>query len=209
MLCALRRLEDLIARYPLRGLKGPVGTQLDLLTLLRRRCRQGRGAGARDRRGRSASRPCSEAVGQVYPRSLDFDVVSAVYQLAAGPSSFATTLRLMAGHRARVGGLQGRPGGLLGHAAQDQHAQLRAHQRPARGAGGARGDGERARRRPMERGRRLVLGRAPRGAARGDVRDRRPARDVRDRRRRNGGLRGRCGCRARARRPRSSPPRRC
>ncbi len=37
------------------------------------------------------------SVGQVYPRSLDFDVVSALVQLAAGPSNLATTIRLMAG----------------------------------------------------------------------------------------------------------------
>jgi len=36
-------------------------------------------------------------VGQVYPRSLDLDVVSALVQAAAGPSSLATTIRLMAG----------------------------------------------------------------------------------------------------------------
>jgi adenylosuccinate lyase len=38
------------------------------------------------------------SVGQVYPRSLDFDVVSTLVQLAAGPSSLAKTIRLMAGH---------------------------------------------------------------------------------------------------------------
>ncbi len=96
MLCALRRLEDLIARYPLRGLKGPVGTQLDLLTLF------GGDAEKVAALEREIARTLGfasvlEAVGQVYPRSLDFDVLSAVYQLAAGPSSFATTLRLMAG----------------------------------------------------------------------------------------------------------------
>jgi adenylosuccinate lyase len=37
------------------------------------------------------------SVGQVYPRSLDLDVVSALVQVAAGPSSLATTIRLMAG----------------------------------------------------------------------------------------------------------------
>jgi adenylosuccinate lyase len=36
-------------------------------------------------------------VGQVYPRSLDLDVVAALVQAAAGPSSLATTIRLMAG----------------------------------------------------------------------------------------------------------------
>ena len=38
------------------------------------------------------------SVGQVYPRSLDFDVVSALVQLVSGPSNLATTVRLMAGH---------------------------------------------------------------------------------------------------------------
>ena len=37
------------------------------------------------------------SVGQVYPRSLDFDVLSALVQLTAGPSNLATTIRLMAG----------------------------------------------------------------------------------------------------------------
>jgi adenylosuccinate lyase len=37
------------------------------------------------------------SVGQVYPRSLDFDVVSALVQVASAPSSLATTIRLMAG----------------------------------------------------------------------------------------------------------------
>jgi adenylosuccinate lyase len=39
-----------------------------------------------------------DSVGQVYPRSLDWDVLSALVQVAAAPSSFATTLRLMAGN---------------------------------------------------------------------------------------------------------------
>ena len=46
----------------------------------------------------SASTRCSTSVGQVYPRSLDFEVVTALVQLAAGPSNLATTIRLMAGH---------------------------------------------------------------------------------------------------------------
>ncbi|MDA7598351.1 lyase family protein, partial [bacterium] len=37
-------------------------------------------------------------VGQVYPRSLDLQVVAALNGIASGPSSFAKTLRLMAGH---------------------------------------------------------------------------------------------------------------
>ena len=37
-------------------------------------------------------------VGQVYPRSLDFEVVSLLVRLSSAPSSFAKTLRIMAGH---------------------------------------------------------------------------------------------------------------
>ncbi|MGH9216637.1 MAG: lyase family protein, partial [Acidimicrobiales bacterium] len=37
-------------------------------------------------------------VGQVYPRSLDLDVVSSLAQAVAGPSTLALTIRLMAGH---------------------------------------------------------------------------------------------------------------
>jgi adenylosuccinate lyase len=96
MLWALRGLEELIARYPLRGLKGAVGTQLDLLTLF---------GGAADKVAALEAEIARTlgfgavlgAVGQVYPRGLDFAVLSALYQLAAGPSSFAKTLRLMAG----------------------------------------------------------------------------------------------------------------
>ena len=38
------------------------------------------------------------AVGQVYPRALDYEVLSALYTLTSGPSSFAKTLRIMAGN---------------------------------------------------------------------------------------------------------------
>jgi adenylosuccinate lyase len=37
------------------------------------------------------------STGQVYPRSLDFEVLTALVQLAAAPSNVATTVRLMAG----------------------------------------------------------------------------------------------------------------
>ena len=46
------------------------------------------------------------SVGQVYPRSLDHDVLSALVQLAAGPSSLATTIRLMAGAELATEGFQ-------------------------------------------------------------------------------------------------------
>ena len=96
LLVALARLDDLIARYPARGIKGPVGTQQDMLDLLG-------GAGVVDQleelvMAHMGFHSRFDNVGQVYPRSLDFDVVSALVQLASGPSSLAITIRLMAGN---------------------------------------------------------------------------------------------------------------
>jgi len=48
----------------------------------------------------------ADSVGQVYPRSLDFEFVSALVQVASGPSSLATTLRLMAGHELATEGFK-------------------------------------------------------------------------------------------------------
>ncbi len=97
LLVAYERLADLVARYPLRGIKGPVGTAQDQLDLL-----DGDPAKLADLEQRVAEHlgftRVLDSVGQVYPRSLDLDVVSALAQLAAGPSSLATTIRLMAGH---------------------------------------------------------------------------------------------------------------
>ncbi|HAN72487.1 MAG TPA: adenylosuccinate lyase, partial [Actinobacteria bacterium] len=79
-----------------RGIKGPVGTAQDMLDLM----------GSEGRLAQLESAVADhlgfthvlDSVGQVYPRSLDLDVVSALMQVAAGPSSLATTIRLMAGH---------------------------------------------------------------------------------------------------------------
>jgi adenylosuccinate lyase len=96
MLVALERLDDLIARYPLRGIKGPVGTAQDQLDLL-----DGDPAKLAALEQQVADhlgfRRVLTSVGQIYPRSLDFDVVSALVQAVSGPSSLATTIRLMAG----------------------------------------------------------------------------------------------------------------
>lgn len=97
LLIGLERLEDLVSRYPVRGVKGAVGTQLDLLTLLEGDAEKVTQLELSIREHLGLPRSLTN-VGQVYPRSLDFDVVSALVQLASGPGSFARTLRLMAGH---------------------------------------------------------------------------------------------------------------
>ncbi len=97
LLVALGRVEELLARYPLRGLKGPVGTSADQLDLLggdAERLEQLEVAVAQ----RLGFADHLASVGQVYPRSLDLDVVAALVQAAAGPANLATTIRLMAGH---------------------------------------------------------------------------------------------------------------
>ena len=96
LLVATTRISELIARYPVRGLKGAVGTQLDQLTLLGGRADK---VAELERRvlKHLGFRASLDSVGQVYPRSLDFEVVTALHQLGAAAASFATTLRLMAG----------------------------------------------------------------------------------------------------------------
>ena len=105
MLAAFTRLDEIANRYPARGLKGAVGTQLDQFTLL--------GGDAKKVAKLEASvlkhlgfKATLNAVGQVYPRSLDFEVVSALHQVGAAAASFATTLRLMAGQGLLTEGFQ-------------------------------------------------------------------------------------------------------
>ena len=94
---ALTRLSELLARYPLRGIKGPMGTAQDMLDLFDGDT--GRLASLEQRVADFLGfTTVLTSVGQVYPRSLDHEVISALVQLGAGPSSFAHTVRLMAGH---------------------------------------------------------------------------------------------------------------
>ena len=95
LLFAYERLAGLQDRYPMRGIKGPVGTAQDSIDLL----------------GSAASHAQLEiaiaqelgfsrvldSTGQIYPRSFDYDVVTTLVQLASAPSSLATSIRLMAG----------------------------------------------------------------------------------------------------------------
>ena len=96
LLLSYDRLTDLIERYPLRGIKGPVGTAQDMLDLL------DGDAAALAALERSVADHLGfarvlDSVGQVYPRSLDYDVVTTLVQVASAPSNAATTIRLMAG----------------------------------------------------------------------------------------------------------------
>ncbi|MGI8761738.1 MAG: adenylosuccinate lyase [Jatrophihabitantaceae bacterium] len=125
LLVALARLDALIARYPLRGVKGPVGTSQDMLDLL---------GGDASKLARLEARVAEHlgfthtlsSVGQVYPRSLDYDVLSALVQLAAAPSSLATTIRLLAGNELVTEGFQH---GQVGSSAMPQKMNTRSAER--------------------------------------------------------------------------------
>jgi adenylosuccinate lyase len=105
LLVAYERVEHLLDNYPLRGLKGPVGTQQDQLDLL-----DGDQSKLDDIEDAIAEhlgfRRVLGAVGQVYPRSLDFEVVSTLVQAAAAPANLAKSIRLMAGHDLVTEGFQ-------------------------------------------------------------------------------------------------------
>jgi adenylosuccinate lyase len=96
LLGSYRRLSSLRHDFAIRGIKGPVGSQQDQLDLL----------GSVERVERLERAVADHlgvpnvlgAVGQVYPRSRDLDVVATLLSLASGPANLALTIRLMAGH---------------------------------------------------------------------------------------------------------------
>jgi adenylosuccinate lyase len=125
LLVAYQRVEELLDRYPLRGIKGPVGTSQDMLDLL---------GGDRVRLEALERRVADHlgfahilvSTGQVYPRSLDLDVISALAQAAAGPSNLATSIRLMAGHELVTEGFQA---GQVGSSAMPHKMNTRSCER--------------------------------------------------------------------------------
>ena len=93
LLFAHTALKELIARLPLRGIKGPVGTSQDALDVMGKDFAKLEKSIA----GEFDFENTWVSVGQIYPRSVDFEVVSKLLQIASAPSSMATTIRLMAG----------------------------------------------------------------------------------------------------------------
>jgi len=125
ILQAYSKLNNLIENYPLRGIKGPVGTSQDMLDLFE----------SDEKKVQKLEQIVSKhlgfenvltSVGQIYPRSLDFDVVSTLFMVAAGPSSLATTIRLMAGHDLVTEGFQA---GQVGSSAMPHKMNTRSCER--------------------------------------------------------------------------------
>jgi adenylosuccinate lyase len=86
-------LKELIVRLPLRGIKGPVGTSQDALDAMGKDFVNLEKSIAEE----FGFENTWTSVGQIYPRSVDFEVVSKLLQIASAPSSMAITIRLMAG----------------------------------------------------------------------------------------------------------------
>ena len=125
LLDGVQRLDDFLARMRVRGIKGPVGTSQDLLDLFdgdvaRVQAMEERVAGYLGFADTYLS------VGQVYPRSADFDALTALVQLASGPANLATTIRLMAGHELVTEGFQA---GQVGSSAMPHKMNTRSCER--------------------------------------------------------------------------------
>lgn len=95
LLLAFEDLEHFLATYPMRGIKGPMGTQQDMIGQL------GSDGLAmeyenlvREELGFPRTLTC---VGQVYPRALDFKALSHLAALASAMGNFSNMVRLMAG----------------------------------------------------------------------------------------------------------------
>jgi len=93
LLFAYTALKELRVRLPLRGIKGPVGTSQDALDAMGKDFANLENSIAKE----FGFENTWASVGQIYPRSVDFEVVSKLLQIASAPSSMATTIRLMAG----------------------------------------------------------------------------------------------------------------
>ena len=95
LLFAYERLVSLQDRYPMRGIKGPVGTAQDSIDLLS--SSDSHTALELAIANELGFNRVLDSTGQIYPRSFDYDVVTTLVQLASAPSSLATSIRLMAG----------------------------------------------------------------------------------------------------------------
>ena len=124
LIFSLSSLDELITRLPLRGLKGPTGTGADQILAL------GSAKDLAKLEDQIAENFGFEntltSVGQIYPRSIDFEVVSKLLQIASAPSSFATTIRLMAGSKLASEGFKA---GQVGSSAMPHKMNSRSSER--------------------------------------------------------------------------------
>ncbi|MBT3408780.1 adenylosuccinate lyase [Candidatus Woesearchaeota archaeon] len=124
LLYHIKKFDFFIEQYPLRGIKGPVGTQVDMLNLL-----------GSDKKVYDLEKMVAhelgfeqvlDSVGQIYPRSLDFDLVSNLVGLSSASENFTNTIRLMAGYNLLTEGFKP---GQVGSAAMPHKQNTRTSER--------------------------------------------------------------------------------
>jgi adenylosuccinate lyase len=93
LLFAYSHLENLLIRLPIRGIKGAIGTSTDINELVG----DSHNEIEKDLSKAFEFSQILESPAQIYPRSIDFEVVSTLNQIAATPSTIATNIRLMSG----------------------------------------------------------------------------------------------------------------
>ncbi|MFZ9802602.1 MAG: adenylosuccinate lyase [Candidatus Nanopelagicales bacterium] len=97
LLISFEKLNHFLSSYPLRGFKGPVGTSQDLLDLFEQN--ESKVNSFEEKIAKTLGfEKVLNSVGQIYPRSLDFDAISTLYSLSSPLSSLAISIRLMAGN---------------------------------------------------------------------------------------------------------------
>jgi len=96
LLIHLIEFETFIENYPFRGMKGAVGTQFDMANLLDSKEK----ALKLDQKiaKKYGFKHTFHSTGQVYPRSLDYKLLSHLSALSAPCENFAKTMRLMSGY---------------------------------------------------------------------------------------------------------------
>ncbi len=121
---SLIEFETFIDTYPLRGMKGPIGTQVDLLHLL----------DTPDQVSKFENR-ITQALGfhrvlvapvQIYPRSLDYKLASHLAFLSSACENFAKSMRLMSGHELATEGFKE---GQVGSSAMPHKMNTRSSER--------------------------------------------------------------------------------
>jgi len=94
LLFAHSRLEHLMENFPIRGLKGPVGTAQDSHDIMAANNKKLEAAIIESLGFKNSL----DSTGQIYPRSYDYEVLTSLVALSAAPSNLATSIRLMAGN---------------------------------------------------------------------------------------------------------------
>lgn len=92
----IKDFENFIENLPLRGIKGPVGTQLDMSKLLgsHQNVIKFEGVIAKE----LGFNKVLNSTGQIYPRSFDLSLISKLVGLSSACENFANSMRLMAGY---------------------------------------------------------------------------------------------------------------